>query len=347
MSPAPVPSPAQDPARGLRAVWQGRGAAAWLLWPLSRLYGALVALRRVAYRLGFRRASHPGVPVIVIGNVVAGGAGKTPVTQAVLQHLRSRGRHPGVVSRGYGRQARDLRAVHTGSTADEVGDEPLLIHRRSGVPVVVGADRVAAAAELLRLHPEVDVIVSDDGLQHLSLARDVEVCVFDERGVGNGWLLPAGPLREPWPRRVDVLLAPEAVRPALAAGSAPAGAVFTVSRRLATHALRADGRRSALAAFRGQAVLAVAAIARPEAFFAMLRAQGLQLLAVQALPDHYDFHSWTSPFDAGVPVICTEKDALKLWQRHPTAWAVPLELAIEPAFFTALEARLSRGAGPG
>jgi tetraacyldisaccharide 4'-kinase len=342
-----APAPADDRARGLRAVWLSRGAAAWLLRPLSLLYGALVALRSAAYRLGFRRASHPGVPVIIIGNVVAGGAGKTPVTLAVLQHLCAQGWRPGVVSRGYGRQARGLRAVQATSTAGEVGDEPLLIHRRSGVPVVVSADRVAAARELRRLHPQVNVIVSDDGLQHLALARDVEVCVFDERGAGNGWLLPAGPLREPWPRRVDLLLTPEAVRPSLAAGCAPAGAVFTVTRRLAAHALRADGHRCALAAFRGQAVLAVAAIAQPEAFFAMLRGQGLKLKAVQALPDHYNFNSWTSPFDAGVPVFCTEKDALKLWAHHPAAWAVPLEVAIEPSFFTALDAELSRCAGQG
>lgn len=341
MSPAPAPAPPDERARGLRAVWRRRGLAAWLLWPLSRLYGALVALRRAAYRLGLWHASHPGLPVIVIGNVVAGGAGKTPVTLAVLQHLQARGWRPGVVSRGYGRRERGLCAVQATSTADEVGDEPLLIHRRSGAPVVVGADRVAAAGELRRLHPEVDVIVSDDGLQHLALARDVEVCVFDERGTGNGWLLPAGPLREPWPRRVDLLLAPEAVRPSLGTGAAPQDTGFTLTRRLAAHAVRADGHRCALADLRGQAVLAVAGIARPEAFFAMLRAQGLQLLAVQGLPDHYDFNSWTSPVDAGVPVVCTEKDAPKLWAHHPAAWAVPLEVAIEPGFFAALDAKLA------
>lgn len=339
---APAPAPADERVRGLRAVWRGRGPVARLLWALSLLYGALVALRRAAYRLGLWHVSHPGVPVIIIGNVVAGGAGKTPVTLAVLQHLQAHGWHPGVVSRGYGRRERGLRAVQAASTACEVGDEPLLIHRRSGAPVVVGTDRAAAAGKLRHLYPEVDVIVSDDGLQHLALARDVEVCVFDERGTGNGWLLPAGPLREPWPRQVDLLLAPEAVRPSVGVGAAPGGTSFALTRRLAGHAVRADGQRCALADLRGQAVLAVAGIARPEAFFTMLRAQGLQLLAVQGLPDHYDFSSWISPVEDGVAVVCTEKDAPKLWARHPTAWAVPLEVAIEPGFFAALDAKLAR-----
>jgi tetraacyldisaccharide 4'-kinase len=176
-------------------------------------------------------------------------------------------------------------------------------------------------------------------LQHHAMERDIEICVFDERGVGNGWLLPAGPLREPWPRAVDLVLR----------AGAPAGIDgFDVRRRLAPFALRADGSRVELAALKGRPLVAVAGIARPEAFFAMLGGAGLQLTQALALPDHHDFGNDSLP--AGGELICTEKDAVKLWQLRPDAWAVPLELEIEPGFWDALDrkldAKLSSGHGP-
>jgi tetraacyldisaccharide 4'-kinase len=178
------------------------------------------------------------------------------------------------------------------------------------------------------------VIVCDDGLQHLALQRDVEVCIFNDQGVGNGFLLPAGPLREPWPRPVDL---------ALYAGEVPprgTNAAFSLRRRLADHALRKDGSRVALSSLQGQPLHAVAAVARPEDFFAMLRAQGLQLAHTEPLSDHYDFDSWKRNTDKRWPLICTEKDATKLWLSCPDALAVPLQLHIDPAFFAALDARL-------
>lgn len=349
-----APSPARPPAgrataeQGLQRIWQTRGPAAWALWPVSLLYRALVALRHALYRTGLLRSEHPGRPVIVVGNVIAGGAGKTPVAIALVKHLQARGLRVGVISRGYGRSTQDCRAVLPGSPASEVGDEPALIARSfeegaAAVPVFVAPRRITAARALLAAHPGTDVIVCDDGLQHLALRRDLEICIFNDLGLGNGFLLPAGPLREPWPRRVDFVLhaghAPpeETSAPASNGTSAPA---FGLQRRLAPWAVRADGSQVPLAQLRGQPLHALAAVARPGDFFAMLQAEGLTLEHMEALPDHYDFNSWKRPPDALQTVICTEKDAVKLWALHPQALAVPLAVQIDPRFFDALDARL-------
>ncbi|HMT17735.1 MAG TPA: tetraacyldisaccharide 4'-kinase, partial [Ottowia sp.] len=317
----------------LRAAWQRRGALAWLLWPLSRLYGALAARQRGRYLGGDPPAERLPVPVIVVGNVIAGGAGKTPTTLAVVAHLRARGWRPGIVSRGHGRRTGDCREVRPGSDAREVGDEPLLLRLRADVPVFVARQRAAAGRALLAAHPGTDVLVCDDGLQHLALARDVELVVFDARGSGNGWLLPAGPLREPWPRSIQSPRAPgphpaELVlwteAPPPGGSAAPHG--FVATRQLAEHAVRADGDQVPLAELRGQPLTALAAIARPEAFFAMLRDAGLTLADTIALPDHYDFNSLPRSLDGRQSLICTEKDAVKLWSRRPDALAVPLRL---------------------
>src|SRR5450830_283659 len=270
----------------LTHAWTHRGWLAWLLWPLSLLFGALAALRRSLYRVGIFQAERVPVPVIVVGNVVAGGAGKTPVVMMLVRHLQAHGLQVGVISRGYGRQTHDCREVCTDSAIADVGDEPALIQRSTAAPVFVASRRVDAARALLARYPQTQIIVCDDGLQHLGLQRDLEICVFDDRGTGNGFLLPAGPLREPWPRAVDMVLH---------SGAHPAFAGFTAERTLAGHALRADGSQIALAELaRGAAkpLLAVAAIAKPEDFFTMLRAQGLLLAGTIALPDHYDFNSW-------------------------------------------------------
>ena len=339
---APQP-PAVDMSIASRS-WRRRGALAWTLWPLSRLYALLVALRRTLYRTGLLRSHHPGRPVIVVGNVIAGGAGKTPVVIATVQHLQARGWRPGVISRGYGRNTRDCREVLPDSPPSEVGDEPLLIAQACGVPVVVAAQRTQAAQTLLAGHPEVDVIVCDDGLQHWALARDIDICVFNDQGTGNGFLLPVGPLREPWPRQAWLGKPwPRAVDLVLHAGPAPRGnaPAFALQRQLANHAVRADGAQVPLSSLRGQPLLALAAIARPEDFFTMLRAQGLTLTDCMALPDHFDFDSWKRPTSKHCTLICTEKDAVKLWRHCPDALAVPLQVHINPGFFAALDALLA------
>lgn len=305
----------------LQRAWLRRGVLARVLWPLSLLFGAVAALRRMLYRMDVLKSERAGVPVVVVGNVIAGGSGKTPIVQAIVRHLKERGLQVGIVSRGYGRRSTDCREVRADSSASDVGDEPLLLARACDVPVFVARARVEAARALLRAHPRTQLIVCDDGLQHHALARDVEICVFDERGVGNGWLLPAGPLREPWPRAVDFVVGPGG---------------FAVTRTLSSEAVRADGTRKPLGQLQG--VTAVAAIAKPAAFFEMLRKAGVGIERAIALPDHHDF---AAPLDARGAIVCTEKDAVKLWLTRPDAWAVPLHVRLDPAFWTALDAKLS------
>lgn len=335
-----VAAPQTALQRTLTTAWKHRGVLAWMLWPLALLFGVLAALRRSLYRAGWLKVEHVPALVIVVGNVVAGGSGKTPVVMALVRHLQARGLQVGVISRGYGRRATDCREVRADSVISDVGDEPALIQRATSVPVFVAARRIEAARALLAHYPETEVIVCDDGLQHLALHRDVQICAFDDRGIGNGFLLPAGPLREPWPRAVDLVLH---------TGEHPAFEGFTAQRTLAHHALRADGSQVALTELARSAtrpLLAVAAIAKPEGFFNMLRAQGLKLTRTIALPDHYDFNSWLNNDYKGYTLICTEKDAVKLWHLQPDALAVPLILTPEPAFLAALDALLASRLNP-
>jgi len=195
----------------LTRAWLRRGPLACALWPLSRLFRALAAARAGLYRTGVFKAVRLPVPVVVVGNIFIGGTGKTPLTIWLVEALRAAGFTPGVISRGHGGKGEGAHEVTPASSAQQAGDEPLLIARRTGCPVMVGRARAEAGRALLAAHPEVDVLVADDGLQHYALGRDVEIVLFDGRGVGNGWLLPAGPLREPPSRRRDftVVNAPE------------------------------------------------------------------------------------------------------------------------------------------
>ncbi|MGJ7578920.1 tetraacyldisaccharide 4'-kinase [Variovorax sp. RHLX14] len=324
---------------GLPEAWLRRGTTARLLWPLSQIYRALTAVRRWLYAAGWSKSDRVPVPIVVVGNVVAGGAGKTPVVIAIVRHLQMRGFSVGVVSRGYGRRTHDCREVLADSDPRDVGDEPALLRHATGAPVFVASRRIEAARALLARHPGVQLIVSDDGLQHLAMRRDVEICVFDERGIGNGWLLPAGMLREPWPRHCDLVLHTGA--------RAAFGGGFAATRALADYALRRNGERVALDGLGvagNRPLVAVAAIARPEAFFSMLRCRGLRLTRTIALPDHHDFSDWQAlpAVDGVAPVVlCTEKDAVKLWRSFPEALAIPLLFEPEPRFFEALDAKLS------
>ena len=333
-------SSAAPGSRRLEDVWLTRGAIARALWPLSLVFGGVSAARRALYRNGLLRAPALGAPVIVVGNLIAGGAGKTPVVLALVTLLRDAGYTPGIVSRGYGGTAGGVLALTPSTPAAECGDEPLLLHLRSHAPVVIGRDRVAAANELLRAFPAVDIVVSDDGLQHLRLARHAQVLVFDERGVGNGWLLPAGPLREHWPERLH-----QGINLVLHTGLTPAFAGFTSSRKLTDYAVAADGSRVEFNALDHQPLVALAGIANPEAFFDMLRSRGLRLEQTIALPDHHHFTMEDLSALTGCTVLCTEKDAVKLFALPGPAslkiLAVPLEFSPEPAFFTALDALLA------
>lgn len=341
-------SPRSTCADRLRRAWQHRRGLALWLWPVSWLYGALVNIRRRLYAIGWLPSYRAPVPVIVVGNVVVGGAGKTPVTMAIVQHLQSVGWTPGVVSRGYGRSTKGLQlARHNQLDAATVGDEPALIAQRCQVPVAVAEKRSQAAAALLLQHPQVNILVCDDGLQHLALERDIEVCVWNSSGAGNGWLLPAGPLRESWPRPVDMVLFAGHTPPPSAARA------YRMHRRLADHATMANGdavalerlARPALGASQ-PALWAVAGTARPEEFFTMLRQAGIALAGTTALPDHYNFDSWPRTMRERYRLIFTEKDAVKLWHRFPDALAARLVLDIEPTFFAALDVLLAKAQKP-
>ncbi len=321
--------------------WQRRGLLAWCLLPLSLLFGAVTALRRKAYAHGWLRVERLPVPVVIVGNVTVGGTGKTPTVIALVAALRAAGYAPGVISRGYRAQATGLRAVTGAASAREVGDEPLLIARRAGVPLWIGRDRPAAARALLAAHPSVDVIVSDDGLQHYQLSRDVELVVFDQRLGGNGFLLPAGPLREPQSRPRDATLIND---PNAAARSAPYPWPDTYALRLlpgAAWQLDQPALRRDLQAFAGRRILAAAGIGAPERFFATLRAAGLAIDTL-ALPDHYDFAD--DPFDASTAevILITEKDAVKCRQPDPRIWVVPVAAQLDAALVALVLAKLAQ-----
>ncbi len=316
----------------LPRVWLRRGPVACLLWPVSCLFGLVTACRRALFGLGVLHSTRLPVPVVVVGNVVAGGSGKTPIVMGLVDHLRARGWQVGVIARGYGRTTTDCREVLPRSPPREVGDEPLLVRRSCDVPVFVAARRAEAGLALLARHPGTQIVICDDGLQHMALARDIEICVFDDRGVGNGWLLPAGPLREHWPRPADLVVH---------TGERPAFAGTRARRQLGAFALQADGSRMPLASLADTPVLALAGIARPQRFFDMLRAAGLRQLHTLALPDHHDFAGWQPPADAPAVWLCTAKDAVKLWELHPQAWAVPLELQLDPALLQTLDRLLA------
>lgn len=335
------------PAQRLQRAWREGGALAQLLRPLGALYGLLSSAHAALYRWGWRHTESLPVPVIVVGNWIVGGAGKTPTTLALLQLLREQGIAAGVISRGYGRDeslSGPVHLVRRESRAREAGDEPLLIHLRSGAPVAVGRDRVAAARALLAAHPGLQLLISDDGLQHWRLPRALSVLVFDERGLGNGRLLPAGPLRQNRPLSSE----PQIVLYNAPAPSTPL--TGHLGRRRLAGAVRLQdwwqgqpASPQALQALRGRELLAAAGLAQPQRFFGMLREQGLQIREL-ALSDHHDFA--TLPWPADTPeLLITEKDAVKL---DPTrlgatqAWVVALDFRPDESFERALLAQLPR-----
>ena len=326
--------------RALQQAWLSRGWLACILWPLSQVYSLLVGWRRRLYQSGVFKSARAGVPVLVVGNVIAGGAGKTPLVMALVTHLQQRGLQVGVVSRGYGRTGESCREVFADTPVTASGDEPALIKHATGAPVFIAKTRIDAARALLAAHPRTQLLVCDDGLQHYALARDVEVAVFDDRGVGNGWLLPAGPLREPWPERLH-----GGIHLVLHTGQSPAFGGFTSSRQLADHAVDSDGNRVQLDSLKGQTLIALAAIAHPDAFFSMLVARGLELGQTISLPDHYDFSGYQLDVHNPCTVLCTEKDAVKLFGLPAMAsirlLAVPLRFSPEPAFLDAVDALLA------
>jgi len=282
--------------------WYRLSPVSVLLFPISLVFRLLVALRRLLFRAGALPSVRLHVPVIVVGNLTVGGTGKTPLILALAEALRRKGLHPGILSRGYGGTDAGPRAVSAGEDAAQVGDEPLVLAERSGCPVWIGADRAAAARALLAAHARCDVILCDDGLQHYRLQRDFEIAVEDERGFGNGLLLPAGPLREPAGRRVDATVVN---------GAEPKPGAFRMRLTPAgLYRVDADAAPLMQSELSGKKLHAVAGIGNPERFFAGLSRMGLAFSA-HAFPDHHAFRAADLEFADCDFVLMTEKDAVK------------------------------------
>lgn len=321
-------------ARLAEQAWYGRQAPL-VLRPLAWLFGGLVQLRRAAWRHGLRPARRAGVPVIVVGNITVGGTGKTPVVAWLAMMLAAAGYRPGIVSRGYGGSLRrGTHLVEPGDSAALTGDEPLLLRRATGLPVCIGRERVAAAARLVRAG--VDIIIADDGLQHLALARDLEIAVLDgERMLGNGALLPAGPLREPASRLdgVDFVLVN-------GGQELPAGA-WRVQVR-ATGLVSPDGsRHQPLAALAGQRVRVLAGIGNPARVHRQLEAAGIEVLPL-AVGDHGRASAAMLAAEPGLPLLMTAKDAIK-YDELPAGrtWVLEAGLEVPPALREAVLARVA------
>lgn len=324
----------------LNEIWYGRSPLRWLLWPVGALYEGLARARRAAYLHGMRKAVEIPVPVIVVGNVSVGGTGKTPFIIWLAGQLRERGRRVGIVTRGYRGKAEDWpRAVTADSDPAEVGDEPVLLARRTGCPVFAGPDRVAAAQALLE-SSSCDVVLSDDGLQHYRLARTFEIAIVDgQRGMGNGLCIPAGPLREPPSRLLDV----DAI--VVNGGKWGHAGVFrgeAVVTRI--YELRSGNVRT-LESFRRQPVHAVAGIGNPQRFFALLEDAELEVVP-HPLDDHAEIGTEQLTFEEPGEVLVTEKDAVKCEGSAPDGvWCVVVDLQFDADTAARLMRLVLRGIG--
>ncbi|MGN6519096.1 MAG: tetraacyldisaccharide 4'-kinase [Dokdonella sp.] len=320
-------------AQRIARIWYDGAPVPWWLRSLVPVYRGLRAAHLAPYRIGLRRAARVAAPVIVVGNLTAGGSGKTPLAIALAENLRLHGFRPGVVSRGYGGSERGPLLLDDLPDPRRVGDEPCVIRRRAGVEVAIGRDRARAAA--LLLDRGVNVVIADDGLQHVALARDLEICVVDgQRRFGNGRLLPAGPLREPLARLESI---PFRV---CNGGAAQAGEIpMRLVGDVAVPVQRAALTRP-LDAFAGQRVHAVAAIGNPERFFLSLRAHGIEVVP-HPFPDHHAFAAADLAFGDGAPVLMTEKDAVKCVAfADAHHWCVPVRAELPVSFFDDVVERL-------
>lgn len=326
----------------LMQAWQTRGFLACLLWPISLIFRFVVTRRIKQYASGARASTRLSVPVIIVGNIFIGGTGKTPFIIWLANTLRQQGYTPGVISRGYG--GKNAQALTDTSLPGEVGDEPLLIRQQTGAPVHVGRDRVATAQALLAANPTVDIILSDDGLQHYALQRDIEIILCDDRQNGNGWMLPAGPLREPADRKRHFTV----INTTKASAAGPHTFSMQLKGAFAEH-LTDRHKKVALREFTSFAekntpraplkIAAAAGIGNPERFFSHLSAADIAFEKVP-LPDHFDYK--INPFlhiDADF-ILITEKDAVKcaFFDAFQKArlWVVPVSAQIDFALAEAI-----------
>lgn len=341
----------------LNRQWLKRGVWAWSMLPLAVVYGLILKIRLV-WLTRQTRPNEITIPVLIVGNIYIGGTGKTPIVIALIKALRKRGWHPGVVSRGYGTHIGHHPLLGQGTLdAKRFGDEPALISSETQAPVAVHPNRTQACKDLLKRFPDVDLVISDDGLQHLKLKRDVELVVQDYRGTGNGWLLPAGPLREPVSRlksvhgiltRDDETHAQSSLADLAELGADLPCSVRKTSASLGVNRFKnlATGQVLSVQAFvaraHGKNLSAAAGIAKPERFFQSLRKLDLVLSETLALPDHFSFE--TSPFISlkSELIVVTSKDAVKLGSlREPRLWVAEAEISFgDPEFIIWLDQAL-------
>lgn len=317
-------------------IWYQKHWLAFLLWPLSGLFRLLISARRLFYRLGFLKSKRFKVPVIVVGNITVGGTGKTPLVLYLANFLKSHGYSPGIVSRGYGGSNKfGPQFVTLESNTDVVGDEAVMLVQKTDCPMVVDPNRVAAVEKLL-LESHCDVVISDDGLQHYAMERDIEITVVDgTRLFGNARCLPAGPLREPVSRlrKVDFVVTNGASMENSFTMQLQPGEIYNVAN---------PDLHMSLEACRNREWQAVAGIGNPARFFFQLENLGFQI-HTHPYPDHFAFAKKDIDFGKEAWVIMTEKDGVKCRgfadERH---WCLPVEAGLDPAFDTALLRRLSR-----
>ncbi len=322
----------------LARLWYGNSRLSLPLLPLSLLYGLVVALRRLGYRSGLRRAHRFRAPVVVVGNLTVGGTGKTPLVIWLAGHLKELGFRPGIVSRGYGGRASHWpQQVRPDSDPVVVGDEAVLLARRTGCPMCVAPDRVAAVEALLT-HTDCDIVISDDGLQHLAMGRDLEILVVDgDRGLGNGRLLPAGPLREPASRleQVDLVISNGRWRDEVPV-------MQVVRPRLVPLSQEDPEEVHALEEAAGHRVHAVAGIGNPQRFFDLLTGHGLEVVP-HPFPDHHDYRPGDLDFEPDLPVVMTEKDAVKCRRfARPDHWVVEIDVQPDDVFVHNLDLKLRK-----
>lgn len=308
-----------------------------LLLPLSLLFSLLSSIRRLLYHHGLLSSKKLHVPVIVIGNITVGGSGKTPLTLWLARQLMDKGWHPGIISRGYGSKNSFPRHASPSDTADSVGDEPLLMAQRKLCPVWVGRDRVAAGTALLKAHPECDILLSDDGLQHYRLQRDFEIAVVDGvRRFGNGFLLPAGPLRELPSRlkKVDAVVVNGGTNEMGEYRMQLAGSAFQ-------NLLKPEATREP-EDFSGMKLHAIAGIGHPQRFFTSLANMGLKAQP-HAFPDHYQYSAADIALPDADAILMTEKDAVKCMPfATEKCWVLRVEAQLDPALTQHILERITR-----
>lgn len=323
----------------LEQVWQTRGLVAVLSLPLAALFVSLRCIRQMLYRCGVWRVEQLPVPVVVVGNITVGGVGKTPLVIHLAKSLTALGWRTGIISRGYGGQGNaGVTEVHAESDPEQVGDEPVLVAQSTGCPVVTGADRVQAARALLEAHPNIQVILSDDGLQHYRLGRFLELAVTSADAELNGWPLPAGPMREPRSRlhSVDAVIVPAAqdaigaVLPAPTLGAAAPRSFRCATRSTDFYSLVDRAQMRLAADFKGLRLHAVAGIGHPQRFFDTLKRLGLEA-EEHVFPDHHAYREDDLRF-TGDAILTTEKDAVKLRRLalDLPVWVLPIEVSTEP-----------------